>query len=199
MKYLLLLPFFHLFAHAAPKTTHHKHIVHHIHRSVSQHDPKIRTSETVKAYPVGRYSDPNCPEEMHERHTLYRREESSNWNYQSQASYPLPLGQLGPVARSNPSPSYYVHAEKEEMNAQQQAYAEALLEQNQALKKRIESMQQEEGKVPSLRQEIEKLQQQLDAHPVTPSLPSKPPEIPVDSPNENPKEWSHDKDFISPQ
>jgi hypothetical protein len=35
--------------------------------------PEIRTPETVKAYPVGRYTDPNFPEEMHERHTLYRR------------------------------------------------------------------------------------------------------------------------------
>ena len=37
---------------------------------------EIRTPETVKAYPVGgRYTDPNFPEEMHERHTLYRREQ----------------------------------------------------------------------------------------------------------------------------
>ena len=38
--------------------------------------PKVRTPETVKAYPLGRYTDPNFPEEMHERHTLYRREQS---------------------------------------------------------------------------------------------------------------------------
>ena len=43
--------------------------------------PEIRTPETVKAYPVGRYTDPNFPEEMHERHTLYRREQSADWNY----------------------------------------------------------------------------------------------------------------------
>ena len=29
--------------------------------------PEIRTSETVKAYPVGRYADPNFPEEMRQR------------------------------------------------------------------------------------------------------------------------------------
>ena len=43
--------------------------------------PEVRTPETVKAYPVGRYTDPNFPEEMHERHTLYRREQSAEWNY----------------------------------------------------------------------------------------------------------------------
>jgi hypothetical protein len=42
---------------------------------------KVRTPETVKAYPVGRYTDPNFPEQMHERHTIYRREQSAQWNY----------------------------------------------------------------------------------------------------------------------
>jgi hypothetical protein len=42
---------------------------------------KLRTPEFVKAYPVGRYTDPNLPNQMHERHTLYRREHAADWNY----------------------------------------------------------------------------------------------------------------------
>jgi hypothetical protein len=38
---------------------------------------EVRTPETVKAYPVGRYADPNFPDQMHERHTLYRREQAT--------------------------------------------------------------------------------------------------------------------------
>ena len=44
--------------------------------SAAKESGEVRRPETVKAYPVGRYTDPNFPEEMHERHTLYRRERS---------------------------------------------------------------------------------------------------------------------------
>lgn len=124
---------------------------------------KVRTEETVKAYPVGRYTDPNYPDEMHERHTLYRREDSADWNYLPDAPYALPLGPT--VANSAPSPSYYVNADNEQMNAQQKAYAEALMEQNRAMKKRIESMQQEAGKVPGLEKEIDRLKTELHSMP----------------------------------
>ena len=60
--------------------------------------PAIRTPETVKAYPVGRYTDPNFPDEMHERHTLYRREQTPDWNYRPSRPYSL---NLGPVAATS--------------------------------------------------------------------------------------------------
>jgi len=122
----------------------------------------VRTPETVKAYPVGRYTDPNFPDEMHERHTVYRREQSADWNYRPSEPYALPMGPS--VAKSNPSPSYYNKTEAE-MNAQQRAYAEALMEQNRAMKARIESMQQNATKVLGLEQEIDRLKKQLDAQP----------------------------------
>ena len=96
--------------------------------------PEIRTPETVKAYPVGRYTDPNFPDEMHERHTLYRREQAADWNYRPSRPYALPLW-----AVSRPSPIHrpptYAKTDAEQINAQQKAYAEALLEQNVALKR----------------------------------------------------------------
>ena len=85
--------------------------------------PAVRTPEVVKAYPMGRYTDPNYPEEMHERHTVYRREQSPDWNYLPDPPPALPPG--------NPSPSYYADGSGE-LNVQQQAYAKALQEQNRA-------------------------------------------------------------------
>jgi hypothetical protein len=122
--------------------------------------PKIRTPETVKAYPVGRYTDPNFPEEMHERHMLYRREESADWNYHPSRPQALPLGPVAAV--SDPSPSYYAKTNAEQISAQQKAYAEALLEQNRALKERIDALQKNESSIQSLQSEVERLKKELD-------------------------------------
>ncbi len=138
--------------------------------------PQVRTPETVKAYPVGRYTDPQYPDEMHERHTVYRREQSPDWNYLPDPPYALPLGPT--VANSNPSPSYYVKAEGE-MTAQQEAYAAALQEQNRAMKNRIESMQQDANKVPGLEQEIDRLKRQLDQIPPKPATSKQPDPVDV--------------------
>lgn len=137
----------------------------------------VRTPETVKAYPVGRYRDPHDPDVMHERHTIYRREQSADWNFLPDAPYALPLGPI--TARSNPTASYYVTADREQMTGQQRAYAAALLEQNRALKKRLETDAENGERVQSLEREIEQLKRQLDAanapEPADPpTYPSKP-------------------------
>ena len=131
--------------------------------------PEVRTPETVKAYPLGRYTDPNFPEEMHERHTLYRREQSAEWNYRPSKPYALPLGPV--IAQSNPSPSYYARTDSEQINAQQKAYAEALLEQNQVLKKRIDALQQKDSTIQNLQGEIERLKKELESRPSQQSAP----------------------------
>ena len=91
---------------------------------------RVRTPEVVKSYPTGRYSDPDFPDDMHERHTLYRKEQSADWNYRPGGPYAYPL------AVSDPTPSYYVKTDGDQRNAQQKAYAAALEEQNSAMKKR---------------------------------------------------------------
>lgn len=133
--------------------------------------PSVRTPEVVKAYPVGRYTDPNNPDEMHERHTVYRREQAPDWNYLPDPPVALPLGPT--VTVSNPSPSYYAKAEGE-LNAQQRAYADALQEQNRAMKKRIESLQQEAGNVQGLEKEIDLLKKQIDDTPEPATSPRQP-------------------------
>jgi hypothetical protein len=125
--------------------------------------PEVRAAEIVKAYPVGRYTDPSFPDAMHERHTLYRREQAAEWNYRPSKSYVLPLGPV--AAESNPSPSYYVATDAEQRNAQQKAYAEALLEQNRALNQRIQELQKQDSTIQGRHGEIERLKKELDAQP----------------------------------
>jgi hypothetical protein len=118
----------------------------------------VRTREIVKAYPVGRYSHPVNPDTMHERHTLYRQEQAAGWNYQPSQPYALPLGPTTVV--SAPSPSYYAQADDEQREAQQKAYAEALFEQNRAMKKRLDALQKNASVIQELQQQVDQLKQQ---------------------------------------
>ena len=128
---------------------------------------RVRTSEVVKSYPSGRYTDPDFPDDMHERHTLYRKEQSADWNYRPGGPYAYPL------AVSDPTPSYYVKTDGDQRNAQQKAYAAALEEQNAAMKKRIESLQKDSDKVPILENQVRDLKEQLDAEPLASPTPKK--------------------------
>ena len=91
---------------------------------------------------------------MHERHTLYRREQAADWNYHPSRPQALPLGPVAAV--SDPSPSYYATTNAEQINAQQKAYAEALLEQNRMMKERIDASE-ERIRIQSLQSEVERL------------------------------------------
>jgi hypothetical protein len=106
---------------------------------------------------------------MHERHTIYRREQSAQWNYRPSQPYALPLGPV--AATSNPSPSYFVRTNAEQINAQQKAYAESLLEQNIELKKHIDTLQQKDSTIRDLQSEIERLKKELKSRPPPQSLP----------------------------
>ena len=52
----------------------------------------VRYSENIKAYPIGRYIDPNDTLVMHERHTVYRVETTAKWNLHPNASVSVSLG-----------------------------------------------------------------------------------------------------------
>ena len=49
----------------------------------------IRYAETVRAYHLGRYVDPNQPETMHEQHPVYRIEASAHWNLHAGSPHPV--------------------------------------------------------------------------------------------------------------
>ena len=44
-------------------------------------DSDVRYPEAVRAYHVGRYTDPNDDLVMHEQHVVYRVEENTRWNF----------------------------------------------------------------------------------------------------------------------
>lgn len=50
-------------------------------RSLSRAESgNVRFPEKIKAYPLGRYADPNSRGVMHEAHTIYRVETTPKWN-----------------------------------------------------------------------------------------------------------------------
>jgi TolA-binding protein len=70
----------------------------------------------------------------------------------------------GPVAAfSEPSLSYYAATNAEQINAQQKAYAEALLEQNRVMKEPIDALQKSESVIESLHGEVERLRKEVDS------------------------------------
>ena len=93
---------------------------------------KVRSAETLKAYPIGRYVDPRDPNVMHESHVVYRKEAGANWNLAPNAPTVVPLGPALAVSdgatQPNPLP-----AELEQKVAEQNQLMAALIEQNEAL------------------------------------------------------------------
>jgi len=88
----------------------------------------VRYSENLKAYPVGRYIDPNNGLVMHERHTVYRVETTAKWNLNPNAPVAVPLGPvvgvIDPARRDAP-----VNAEVVAEVNRQKAATQALLDQ----------------------------------------------------------------------
>ena len=93
---------------------------------------KVRMSESLKAYPVGRLVDPNDPNLMHEAHTVYRREAGANWNLNPNAPTVVPLGPVLAVADPAKTPGL-LPAELEQKIAEQNQLMASLIEQNEAL------------------------------------------------------------------
>lgn len=103
---------------------------------------KVRHSDSLKAYPVNRYVDPNDPNVMHEGHVIYRREQSGGWNLNPNAPTVVPLGPALAVAdgarQPNPLP-----AELEQRMAEQNQLMASLIEQNESLSKELARLNKE--------------------------------------------------------
>lgn len=120
----------------------------------------VRTSERIKAYPVGRYVDPTHRQVMHEGHTIYRIEKPAGWNLQSTESPP-----------SRPSRGEAARQDEllMEINRQRQA-TQAILasgktvsEKLSALSEALEKAKTAAVKNQQLQQEIEEIKRQIDA------------------------------------
>lgn len=97
---------------------------------------KVRVSESMKAYPVGRYVDPKDPNVMHEAHVIYRREAGGSWNLNPNAPTAVPLGPVVAVADPAKTPNP-LPAELEAKMAEQNQLVASLIEQNEALTKQL--------------------------------------------------------------
>jgi hypothetical protein len=102
----------------------------------------VRTPEQLKAYPVGRYEDPNDPDVMHEGHTVYRAETSPDWNTDPNAPTSLPLGP-GEMATADPSQQHTaLTAELEQRLKQEDQLLQTTYEQNERLAQEIGKLEE---------------------------------------------------------
>jgi hypothetical protein len=129
----------------------------------------VRYAESVKAYPIGRYIDPNNDLIMHEAHTIYRVETTAKWNLHPDASADASLGP--PVALID-SAKYNapVNAEIIAEVFKQKMATEALLERNGELNQSLSQMaravqviQQVDEQNQELQQELSMTEKRLDA------------------------------------
>lgn len=103
----------------------------------------VRYGENMKAYPVGRYVDPNNGLVMHEAHTIYRVETTAKWNLHPDV-YPYAPGNLpgGPVVgiidpahKDSPiTPEIVAEVER------QKAATEALIAQSQRMNQSLNQL-----------------------------------------------------------
>jgi hypothetical protein len=87
----------------------------------------VRYSENLKAYPIGRYVDPNDGLVMHEAHTIYRVETTAKWNLHPDV-YPyapcnLPggpvVGIIDPAHRDSPiTPEVVAETDRQKADTQ---------------------------------------------------------------------------------
>jgi hypothetical protein len=108
-------------------------------------DPaSVRTPEKVKAYPVGRYEDPNDPDVMHEGHTVYRAETSPDWNTDPNEPTSLPLGP-GEMAAADPAQQHTaLTAELEQRLKQEDQLLQTTYEQNERLAQEIRKLEEQQ-------------------------------------------------------
>ncbi|HEV2328816.1 MAG TPA: hypothetical protein VGY56_08535 [Verrucomicrobiae bacterium] len=129
----------------------------------------VRYAETVKAYPVGRYIDPNNGLIMHEAHTIYRVETTARWNLHPDA---LADTSFGPPVALIDSAKYNAPVNAEiiaEVNKQKMA-TEALLERNgefnqslSQMARAVQVIQQVDEQNHELQQELSMTEKRLDA------------------------------------
>jgi hypothetical protein len=146
----------------------------------------VRNPEALKAYPTGRYEDPDDPFVMHEAHMLYRAEQPPSWNLNPTEDTAVPLGPT--VAVTDPAKERTdMTGELEQKIQQQNQLLQATFEQNQQLADELKKLQDDIAKtrgiaatndalqkqVADLQTQLTKLQQEMAAqsHPTPPAVP----------------------------
>jgi len=122
----------------------------------------VRYSENIKAYPVGRYIDPNNDLVMHERHSVYRVETTAKWNLHPNGSPTVPLGPplaIIDTARHNAPINAEIIAEVNK----QKAATQALLDQGTKLKQTLSQLSGAFQVTKQLGEQNQQIKQQLAA------------------------------------
>jgi hypothetical protein len=157
----------------------------------------VRYAENLKAYPLGRYIDPNDPDVMHEAHTIYRLETTAKWNLHPQDS---PVSSI-PAVHNQDSASAPVLLRDElavELNRQREA-TKIIIQSGQTITQKLndlasavqktrqiaENTAQRQSEMDStiqnlksLEEELRKLRQLEESNSTQPTIP-----------NETPSEW----------
>jgi hypothetical protein len=88
----------------------------------------IRYGENLKAYPVGRYVEPNNSLVMHEAHTVYRVETTAKWNLHPNGPASAPggpaVGLIDPARKDGPTTAEVVAEVNRQKAATQAMIAE---------------------------------------------------------------------------
>ena len=120
----------------------------------------VRNPEALKAYPAGRYEDPNDPGLMHESHVVYRSEQPPTWNLNPTVSTAVPLGPT--VAVNNPAKeTTSMTGELEQKVQQQNQLLQSTFEQNEKLTDELKKMQDDVAKTHEIVTANETLQKQV--------------------------------------
>jgi len=125
--------------------------------------PGVRYAENIKAYPVGRYIDPNNPWIMHDGHTIYRVETTAKWNLHPQAS-PASSILRGPVRIRDTAASASPVGDElvAELNRQKQA-TQAVLAGAQSIGNKLTVLSGEVQQTRQLAKQNVQLRQEMDA------------------------------------
>ena len=127
----------------------------------------VRYAENLKAYPLGRYVDPNNRRIMHEGHSIYRVETTAKWNLHPNEPVVVPLGPVR-VRDSARTLSRVGDELVAELNQQKEA-TKAMLQGGQVVTQKLgelagklQQAQQMAAQNAQLKQEVDTARQRLD-------------------------------------
>lgn len=135
----------------------------------SERMESVRYAENIRAYPLGRYIDPNNSRIMHEGHTLYRVESTSKWNLHPNRPVAVPLGPVTRIRDAAHSAGALGDELTVELNRQKEA-TKAVIQGGQIISQKLDqvsaSVQQTKqvaAQNAMLQQEVNTTKQRLDA------------------------------------
>ena len=128
----------------------------------------VRYAENIKAYPLGRYVDPNNSRIMHEGHSVYRVETTSKWNLHPNELVSMPLGPVH--VRDSARTTAPIGDELVAQLNQQKEATKAMVQGGQAVSQKLgelagkmQQTQEIAAQNAVLKQEVNTAKQRLDA------------------------------------